>query len=101
MLDLLSTRLDAIVEICERHGVRSLSVFGSATTDQFDPTKSDVDFLVEFESSGVDLFDAYFGLQEQLTELFGRPVDLVMPSALRNPYFASAVDETRRELYAA
>lgn len=101
MLDLLTTRLEAIVEICQRHGVRSLSVFGSATTDDFDPANSDVDLLVEFESSDADLFDAYFGLREQLTELFGRPVDLVMPSALRNPYFASAVDETRRELYAA
>lgn len=101
MLELLTSRLDAITEICQRHGVRSLSVFGSATTDDFDPAHSDVDLLVEFESPDVDLFDAYFGLREQLTELFGRPVDLVMPSALRNPYFASAVDETRRELYAA
>lgn len=101
MLDLLTTRLEAITEICRRHGVRSLSVFGSATTDDFDPAHSDVDLLVEFESPDTDLFDAYFGLQEQLSELLGRPVDLVMPSALRNPYFASAVDETRRELYAA
>jgi len=101
MLDLLTTRHEAITEICQRHGVRSLTVFGSAATDNFDPAHSDVDLLVEFASTDADLFDAYFGLREELTELFGRPVDLVMPSALRNPYFASAVDETRRELYAA
>ena len=50
MLDVLATRLDAIVEICERHGVRSLPVFGSATTGDFDPTNADVDLLVETRS---------------------------------------------------
>lgn len=99
MLDLLTTRREAIAEICRRYDVRLLAVFGSAATDDFDPERSDVDLLVEFESVDADLFDSDFGLREKLTELFGRPVDLVIPSALRNPYFASAVDESRRDLY--
>jgi uncharacterized protein len=37
-----------IARLCERFRVRRLDVFGSATTDQFDPATSDVDFVVEF-----------------------------------------------------
>ena len=67
-------------------------MFGSAVTDRFDPERSDVDFLVEFQHVAASLQN-YFGLKEALEELLGRPVDLVAPRALRNPYFA--------ELYAA
>ena len=46
-------------------------------------------------------FDAFFGLKESLETLLKRPVDLVDPSALQNPYFAQSVVSSRRELYAA
>lgn len=45
--------------------------------------------------------DAYFGLQEALQALLGRPVDLVLPSALANPYLAEAVERTREPLNSA
>jgi uncharacterized protein len=93
--------IDAITALCQRHRVRRLAVFGSAVTGEFDPSSSDVDFLVEFHSDAERLFDAYFGLKEGLEVLLGRPVDLVMPSALENPYFAAAVERTKQELYAA
>ncbi len=92
----------AIDETCRRHSVRSLDLFGSAATGDFRPGASDFDFLVEFEampSSGYA--DAYFGLLESLTELLGRPVDLVVTSAIRNPYFRESVEESRIPLYAA
>lgn len=96
-------RLDraAIVELCRRFGVRRLSVFGSATTDRFDEVHSDVDFLVELKNEPGSGFDAYFELKEALEELLGRQVDLVMPSALKNPYFAASVKASAEELYAA
>jgi predicted nucleotidyltransferase len=101
----MKTELDlderAIASLCRRFGVRRLSVFGSAVAGQFDPARSDVDFLVEFEEGAPGLFDAYFGLKESLEQLLGRPVDLVMPKALENPYFAASVERSRRELYAA
>lgn len=88
--------------LCRRFGVRRLVVFGSAVSGGFDPVRSDVDFLVELEPpAGMGRFDAYFGLKEELEALLGRPVDLVDPSALENPYFASVVESTRFELYAA
>ena len=45
--------------------------------------------------------DTYFGFWESLQALFGRPVDLVMTRAIKNPYFLEAVNETRTVLYAA
>ena len=102
MLKELAEQRAAIVDLCRRFEVRRLAVFGSATTDEFVPNQSDVDFLVEFDRSGsLSRFDAYFGLKEGLEELLGRPVDLVAPSALDNPYFAESVEHTREELYAA
>lgn len=91
----------AIAAACERYGVRRLVVFGSAVTDRFDESSSDVDFLVEFRDDVADRFDAYFGLKESLEVILGHPVDLVSRAALENPYFAASVDETGQELYAA
>jgi hypothetical protein len=101
--DLLQSDLDAetIADVCRRFHVCRLSVFGSATTEKFDPATSDVDFLVEFDDGVDDLFGSYFGLKEELERLLGRQVDLVMPKSLENPYFAASVERTRRDLYAA
>ncbi len=92
---------EAIGRVCRLLGVRSLSVFGSATTTAFDPETSDVDFFVEFVDDASGLFDAYFELKEELEVIVGRPVDLVMSKSLENPYFAAAFERTRQELYSA
>lgn len=102
MLKALDSEREAIAALCRRFGVRSLAVFGSAVTDDFDPDRSDVDFVVEFARGPDDSpFDAYFGLKEALEDLLGRPVDLVMPSAVRNPYIIDSITRTQRSLYAA
>jgi predicted nucleotidyltransferase len=92
---------EAIGELCRRYDLRRLVVFGSAVTERFDHARSDVDFLVEFADDLPNRFDAYFGLKEGLEDLLGRPVDLVMSSALDNPYFAASVSRHSEELYAA
>ena len=51
MVDLITDNLPAITALCEKHGVRKLEVFGSATSDRFDPETSDVDFVIEFARS--------------------------------------------------
>jgi len=92
---------EAIGGLCREQGVRRLVLFGSALNEHFDATRSDVDFLVEFEDDITSRFDAYFGLNEGLEILLGRPVDLVMPAALDNPYFAASVRRNSQEMYAA
>lgn len=90
-----------LAELCRRHHVVRLSLFGSATRDDFDPERSDLDFLVDFDAPPGQYADAFFGLLESLEQLFERPVDLVVASAIRNPYFQQSVDATRTLLYAA
>ena len=88
--------------ICRRRHVRRIELFGSATGPEFDPARSDLDFLVTFEDIPVDSYaDEYFGLLEDLQGLFQRNVDLVMESSIENPYFRQAVEATRTLVYAA
>ncbi len=88
--------------LCRRYQVRRLELFGSAAADQERPADSDLDFLVEFAPLPPGGYaDAYFGLLESLGDLFGRPVDLVVASAIKNPYFLEAVERTKALLYAA
>lgn len=76
--DTLHVDAGALGALCRRHRIRSLRVFGSALRPDFSPS-SDVDILVEFEA-GVDpgLFELG-GLQQDLSDLFGREVDLKTP----------------------
>ena len=88
--------------LCRRYQVRRLEVFGSAATGAFRAEGSDLDFLVEFEAGTNEGYaDRYFGLLESLEELFERPVDLIVASAIKNPYFRESVEKTRALLYAA
>ena len=80
-----------------------MEVFGSVVTDAFDSETSDIDFLVTYPP------DYEFGpwmsrlqdLEERLSEIFDRNVDLVIAKEFRNPYFARSVNETRRVIYEA
>jgi predicted nucleotidyltransferase len=90
----------AIAQVCRAHGVARLTVFGSATTDKFDRS-SDVDFMVEFAPGREDAFETYFGLKEDLEDLLGRSVDLVMTKAVHNPHFAASAAAGAQEIYAA
>ena len=91
-----------LVELCKRFHAQRLEVFGSVTRDDFDPAKSDLDFLVVFEEmSPGEHADSYFGLLSALEDLFKRNIDLVELKAITNPYFLEAVEESRVKLYAA
>ncbi len=102
MISLIEQHRPEVASLCSRFGVQSLEVFGSAANGAFDPTTSDIDFLVEFspEDTG-SLFHRYFGLQEALTNVFHRKIDLVSASALSNPYFIAAVNHSRQTVYAS
>ena len=88
MIPAIEERADELRRLCLHYEVRRLDLFGSAATGRDDPEESDLDFLVEFQPAALDAYaDAYFGLLEALGRLFGRPVDLVVESAIKNPYF--------------
>jgi len=103
MISIVEDNREALKDLCMKHRVRRLELFGSALTGKdFDTEKSDLDFLVEFLplKSG-EYADAYFGLLEAIEDLFNRHVDLVMTRAIKNPYFLEAINKNRRVLYAA
>jgi len=88
--------------LCRRYRVARLDVFGSAAEGDFDETRSDLDFLVDFQDGYQDPpFGRYFDFLAALKSLLGREVDLVETRAIKNPYFAQAVNKTRKLLYAA
>ena len=89
-------------ELCLRHGVSRLEIFGSAAAGQFREGESDLDFVVDFLPVALASYaDNYFGLLEGLETLFSAPVDLVVERAIRNPYFRQSVEETKSLIYAA
>jgi hypothetical protein len=82
--------------------VARLEVFGSAASGRFDPSASDLDFLVEFlPDSPMGPFHQYFDFLAELRDLLGREVDLVEAGAIKNPYFIRSVNQSRELLYAA
>jgi predicted nucleotidyltransferase len=91
----IANKASAIAELCRRHGVVRLEVFGSAArgTD-FDPAASDADFLVTFAPSARNDIGAYLDFKEALESLLGRSVDLVEREAVE----ASRNSIRRREI---
>ena len=90
----------AVAALCRLSGVKRLELFGSAARDDFDLEHSDFDFLVEFDDSDQgDPLQSYFGLKEALERLLGRPVDLVMPAAIKNPYILDSINRDRQLVY--
>lgn len=101
MHPVIEDELEELHRLCERYKVKRLEVFGSAVSGKFDPETSDLDFLVEYQDlEPGENAEAYFGLVEDLESLFGREVDLVMTSAIKNKYFLEAIQPWRTELYA-
>lgn len=99
-MNLINANLQQIIELCKKYKVETLSVFGSILTDRFND-ESDVDLAVNFYPendpfvSGANFSNFYIALQE----LFGRRVDLVDESLIRNRFFKEELDETKQLIY--
>jgi predicted nucleotidyltransferase len=92
-----------IAKLCRDYGVLRLEAFGSgARGTDFDPARSDADFLVEFAPKPeLPAFRQYFGFADALKDLLGRPVDLVEEGAIKNPYLRAEINQDRELVYAA
>jgi uncharacterized protein len=95
----IESRRADIARICARLGVRRLELFGSGTRSA---SPRDLDFLVDLgDRSPAEYATAYFALRGELEKLFAKPVDIVTPSGLANPYFRQRVEQEKTLLYAA
>lgn len=102
MIPEIEHRRSELAALCRQFHVQRLEVFGSAARGGFDAVTSDLDFLAEFETMPPSAYaTAFFEFKEALERLFRRPVDVVVPSAIRNPWFRESVDSSKALLYAA
>lgn len=101
MHPLIANNIEAIRALAHEYGVARLQVFGSVCTDEFEPERSDIDFLVEFPE-GYDFgpwHAKFHAMQRALSALLDHPVDLVDVWALRNPWFLREAGKTRQVIY--
>ncbi|MGH7263949.1 MAG: nucleotidyltransferase family protein [Candidatus Rokuibacteriota bacterium] len=89
---------DQIADFCRRHHIRRLALFGSVLRDDF-TAESDVDVLVEFEPGKTPGF-AIVTMQDELTEMLGRRVDLRTPNEL-SKYFQDEVLAEAEDIHVA
>ncbi len=85
-------------KVCERYGVARLEVFGSVSRSE-DSADSDIDLLYELKP-GARLGFSFFDLEDELEELFGRPVDLVARDGI-NKYLRETILADAQPFYAA
>jgi predicted nucleotidyltransferase len=90
---------EQINAICRAHGVKRLTLFGSALTDAFD-NQSDIDFLVEFDNQPGGI-KRYLRLKQALQTMFKRDVDLLMPEAIKNQRLKTYIYQHTLDCYAA
>lgn len=99
---LIERNREVLADLCVRHRVRRLELFGSAAGDALDSEIEDFDFLVEFlPATPGEHSRSYFGLLFDLEDALKRPIDLVEAPAVTNPYFLRSIEPDRRVLYAA
>lgn len=101
MQALIQDSLNDIKKLCQEYNVKTMHLFGSVCTDNFNE-KSDIDILISFKEISIEEYtDNFFELHDKLQELFHRKIDLITENSLSNPYFIESVEETKKLLYAA
>ncbi|MCF6353222.1 MAG: nucleotidyltransferase domain-containing protein [Cyclobacteriaceae bacterium] len=99
MNSIIKNNIEQITTLCNSYNVKSLFVFGSVCTPDFNKT-SDIDLLISFNQMNyADYADNFFLLADKFEELFKRPVDLVTDKSLSNPYFIKSVNKTKSLIY--
>jgi uncharacterized protein len=87
---------------CRKYGVTRLEVFGSAARDDIDESRSDLDFIGEFQRPGpMNASAQFFGFLFALEDLFCRGIDIVEMDCVTNPYLLKAINKDRTLIYDA
>ena len=99
----IADKLDEVRGLCEKHHVKRLTLFGSAVMGTFDPETSDVDFVVEFawHADPLERGRRWLDLWDDLKALFGRDIDLLVDSTVKDPHIREVIERDHLDLYAA
>jgi len=101
MIELIENRKGELSKLCRHYRVERLDIFGSAANGPFDPSRSDLDFLVRFgqrHPTG-EYAERYLDFADALEKLFQRRVDLLTEQSIRNPFLNREVQATRQVVY--
>jgi predicted nucleotidyltransferase len=86
--------------LCKTHNVKYLYAFGSSVSEKFDQGKSDIDLLVEIDSSDpLERGEKLLSLWDLFEDFFKRKVDLLTESSIRNPFLRKSIDSTKVLIY--
>lgn len=96
----IKSNTSEFLSLCKSHDVKTLYVFGSSTTDQFNEARSDIDLLVELETSDpIERGEKLMALWDKLENFFHRKVDLLTSSSIRNPFLRKSIDASKILIY--
>ena len=102
MIKLIKDKHEDLFRLCEEYHVKRLELFGSATSDDFEPGRSDIDMVVDFlPMPPAQHAESYFGLMRDLKKILGTEIDLLEAAPINNPYFKQAIEQTKMVLYEA
>jgi uncharacterized protein len=98
-MNIVYQNIDQISDLCAKHRVAKLFVFGSVLSEKF-KSDSDIDLIVDFKKMDLyDYADNYFNLKFALEKIFNRSVDLLEAKAIKNPYLKKSIDSSKQLLY--
>ena len=98
----IAQHLPAIASICQRYRIQRLEVFGSAArASDFNPERSDADFLVEFAADASRGLHDFFGTKSALESALGRNVDLIESGSVKNPFVLASINAHKENVYSA
>lgn len=98
-MDIINYNRENIQNLCFKHKVAKLFVFGSVLSDRFN-NSSDIDLIVDFKDVELyDYADNYYDLKFELEKLFERDIDLLEEKAIQNPYLRQSIDSSKQLIY--
>lgn len=99
MIDIIEQNRDELIALCEQTEIKGLWLFGSAATGNWDPEKSDLDFLFDIGDYDASAGRRSMRLASGLEKLFGENFDLVSRPAIRRPELRRSVDQSAVAIY--
>lgn len=86
---------DKIEQFCQKNHISTMSLFGSVLTNQFN-SKSDVDFLVEFQAEHIPTLFDIVTMEEELSNIIGRHADLRTPNGISRYFREDVISSAQR-----
>ena len=96
-IDVPKTQIESF---CQKYGVEEFALFGSVLRKDFGPD-SDIDVMLKFKPGYGFTFENTPNIQDDLKQIFGRPIDVIEKGKIRNPLRRQAIMSAYQVVYAA